>query len=466
MEFGPATWLTARGGSQLRDSAGFSPASQYAAIPGGHPNTVVKLLEDCIAPTALRQAEYYSRGTALNQKTVFDFAVVGGGLVGLATAWSVRTKFPDASILLMEKETDVASHQSGRNSGVLHSGIYYKPGSLKAQLVARGRALLLDFCDRNGIKYEICGKVILATNEDEIPPLESLATRGKENGLEIKILNEEEIKDVEPQAAGIKAVWVPETGIVDFIGVAKKLAASLDEQGVQIRLETKLVDLDDQGSDLRLVTDHGEVRTRFAVNCAGLFSDQLARKAGTNPQLRIIPFRGEYFMLKPEAKHLVKALIYPVADPRLPFLGVHLTRTTQGEVLVGPNAVLAFKREGYHAWDFKFRDALDWMTYPGFWKFIAANVRPGVGEILKAWSKPTFARAIQKLTPGITIGDLLSTRAGVRAQAVDTNGKLVDDFRFARSERWLHVLNAPSPAATACFAIGERIAEQIADAVN
>jgi len=402
----------------------------------------------------------------LNKGTVFDFAVVGGGLVGLATAWSVRTKFPDASILLMEKEPEVATHQSGRNSGVLHSGIYYKRGSLKSQLVARGRASLLDFCNQNGIKYELCGKVILATSEDEIPQLESLAARGKENGLAIQILNEDEIKDIEPHAAGIKAVWVPQTGIVDFTGVAKKLAARLSEQGVQIRLGTKVIDLNDQGPDLKLVTNRGEIRARFAVNCAGLFSDRLARKAGTNSQLRIIPFRGEYFMLKPEARHLVKGLIYPVADPRLPFLGVHLTRTTQGEVLVGPNAVLAFKREGYHLWDFKFQDVLDWMTYPGFWRFIAANARAGLGEMLKAWSKPAFARAIQRLIPGITIVDLLSTRAGVRAQAVDTNGKLVDDFRFARSEKWLHVLNAPSPAATACLAIGDRIAEQIADAVN
>lgn len=397
----------------------------------------------------------------MTKQTIFDFAIVGGGLVGLATAWALKSKYPDASLVVLEKEAEVASHQSGRNSGVLHSGIYYKPGSLKAQLVARGRGLMLDFCKEYGIKYEICGKIILAIREDEFSQLQNLASRGKENGLEIKILDPDGIHEVEPHATGPRAIWVPEAGIVDFIGVAHKMAQRLSELGVQMRLGTNVVEVEDKGRDLGLMTNHGKLLTRYAVNCAGLFSDRLARKTGTDPGLHIIPFRGEYFGLRPEARHLVKGLIYPLADPKLPFLGVHLTRTTRGEVLVGPNAVLAFKREGYLAGDIRLGDVFDWLSYRGFWKLILANLASGLGEILKAWSLSAFTRATQRLVPGIRAVDLKPARAGVRAQAVDANGKLVDDFRFTQSEKWFHVLNAPSPAATACFAIGERITEQI-----
>jgi L-2-hydroxyglutarate oxidase len=402
----------------------------------------------------------------LTKQNIFDFAIVGGGLVGLATAWALKSKYPDANLVILEKETEVARHQSGRNSGVLHSGIYYKPGSLKAQLVARGRGLMLDFCKEHRIAHELCGKIILASYKNEFPQLEDLASRGKEKDLEIKILDADGIHATEPHAAGLKAIWVPQTGIVDFIGVAQTMAQRLSELGVQIQLDTKVVELEDKGQDLRLVTNHGELLTRRAVNCAGLFSDRLAKKAGTDPGLQIIPFRGQYFGLRAEARHLVKGLIYPLANPKLPFLGVHLTRTAKGEVLVGPNAVLAFKREGYHPGDIKLGDVFDWLSYRGFWKLILANLGPGLGEILKAWSLSAFTRATQKLVPEIRAVDLQPARAGVRAQAVDANGKLVDDFRFAQSEKWFHVLNAPSPAATACFAIGERIAEQIDFTLN
>jgi len=306
----------------------------------------------------------------------------------------------------------------------------------------------------------------LATQADEIPQLETLAKRGIENGLEVETLNAEQLRRIEPHALGLKALWIPQTGIVDFIGVARKLAEQLSELGVQFRLGTEVISAEGKGEDLKLVTNRGEVLTHFAINCAGLFSDRLARKAGIDPGLRIIPFRGEYFAVRQEARHLVRGLIYPLANPRLPFLGVHLTRTTQGEVLVGPNAVLAFKREGYHPWDLKLHDVFDWMSYPGFWKLILANVGAGLGEILKAWSVSAFTRAMQKLVPEIRAGDLQPARAGVRAQAVDANGKLVDDFRFAQSDKWLHVLNAPSPAATACFAIGRTIVEQIYQIVD
>lgn len=392
---------------------------------------------------------------------VYDFAIVGGGLVGLATAWALSTKYPDASIVMLEKENDVAMHQSGRNSGVLHSGIYYKHGSLKAQLVARGRALMLDFCNQNAIRYKLCGKLVIATSQDETSQLETLVKRGEENGLEVKSLDEKEIKEIEPHAQGIRGIWIPQAGIVDFVRVARILAARLSEMGVQLRLGTALVSCSDLGPDMKLMTNKGDVLTRRAVNCAGLFSDRLARKAGTDPGLRIIPFRGEYFKLREDAKHLVLGLIYPLANPKLPFLGVHLTRTTDGEVLAGPNAVLALKREGYHAGDIRIGDVLDSIGYPGFWKLIMANIGTGLGEMLKAWSVSAFTRAARKLVPELSTDDFVPMRAGVRAQAVDANGKLVEDFRFARGEKWLHVLNAPSPAATACFAIGEFIAEQI-----
>ena len=408
----------------------------------------------------------FARRGRLTNQAIFDFAIVGGGLVGLATAWALKSKYPDARLVILEKEAEVARHQSGRNSGVLHSGIYYKPGSLRAQLVARGRGLMLDFCEEHRIAYELCGKIILAIQEEEFPQLEDLASRGKENGLQIEILDADGIHAIEPYAFGLRAIWVPQTGIVDFIEVARMMARRLSDLGVHIQLGTKVIEVEDKRQDLRLVTNHGELLTRRAVNCAGLFSDCLAKKAGTDPGLRIIPFRGQYFGLRAEARHLVKGLIYPLADPKLPFLGVHLTRTTQGEVLVGPNAVLAFKREGYHPGDIKLGDVFDWITYRGFWKLILANLGTGLGEILKAWSLTAFTRAMQRLVPGIRAVDLQPARAGVRAQAVDANGKLVDDFRFAQSEKWFHVLNAPSPAATACFAIGEWIAEQIDFSMN
>lgn len=402
----------------------------------------------------------------LTKQSIFDFAIVGGGLVGLATAWALKSKYPHASLAVLEKETEVCRHQSGRNSGVLHSGIYYKPGSLKAQLVLRGRRQMLDFCKEHNIKYELCGKIILASRENEISQLETLASRGMDNGLEIKILDQRGISEVEPHADGLRAIWVPQTGIVDFVGVARTIAKRLSEQGVQILLDTKVIKVEDQGRDMGLGTNHGELLTRRAINCAGLFSDRLAKMAGIQPGLRIIPFRGEFFKLRPEARSLVKGLIYPLADPKLPFLGVHLTKTTEGEVLVGPNAVLALKREGYHPGEIKLSDVFDCLSYPGFWKLILTNLSQGLGEMLKAWSLSAFTRATQKLVPAIRDIDLLPARAGVRAQAVNNNGKLVDDFRFIQSEKWFHVLNAPSPAATACFAIGERIAEQIDFSLN
>ena len=402
----------------------------------------------------------------MNRKQVFDFAVIGGGLVGLATARALLIRFPGSSLVLLEKENQVAAHQSGRNSGVLHSGIYYQPGSLKAQLVAEGRREMVAFCKENDVTYELCGKVIVATGEDEVPLLDPLYRCGLDNGLEVSLINQDELVEIEPHARALKAIWVPSAGIVDYKCVAQKLAEQLRAHTADLRLGTALVGLENQNGDLRLNTTRGEVRARLAVNCGGLFSDRLARQTGVDPGVRIVPFRGEYYSLKGKARQLVRGMIYPLADPRFPFLGVHLTKMTGGEVLVGPNAVFALRREGYSGRDFSLRDTAESFSYSGFWRLVLPHIGTGLGELLRSGSRRAFARAVQQMVPEIQASDLQPTRAGVRAQAVDKDGKLVDDFRFGRGERWLHVLNAPSPAATASLAIGDYVAKQAAEMVN
>jgi L-2-hydroxyglutarate oxidase len=400
------------------------------------------------------------------EEHVYDFAVIGGGLVGLATARALLVRNPGASLVLLEKEDQVAAHQSGRNSGVLHSGIYYKPGSLKAQLTADGRKAMLAFCRENDIAYELCGKVIVATDEEEVPRLNPLYQRGLENGLEVSLIDQGELVEIEPHARASKAIWVPQAGIIDYKSVALKLAEQLRIHGADLRLGTALLGFEDRERELQLKTTRGEVRAQLAVNCGGLFSDRLARQTGVEPGLRIVPFRGEYFALRGEARRLVRGMIYPLADPRFPFLGVHLTKMTDGEVLVGPNAVFALRREGYFSRDFSLRDTAESLSYSGFWRLVLPNIGTGLGELLRSGSVSAFAKAVQEMVPEIQAGDLVPTRAGVRAQAVDKDGKLVEDFRFARGERWLHVLNAPSPAATASLAIGDYVAKQAAEMVN
>lgn len=402
----------------------------------------------------------------MNREQVFDFAVIGGGLVGLATAQALLNRFPRSSLVLLEKENEVATHQSGRNSGVLHSGIYYQRGSLKAQLVAEGRRAMLAFCKENDVAYELCGKVIVATREEEVAHLHPLYQRGLDNGLEVSLIDRGELVEIEPHARALKAIWVPQAGIVDYKGVAQKLAEGLRAKGAQLQLGTALLNFQKQNGDLSLKTTRGEVRAKLAVNCGGLFSDRLARQTGVDPGLRIVPFRGEYYSLKGKTQQLVKGMIYPLADPRFPFLGVHLTKMTDGEVLVGPNAVFALRREGYFGRDFSLRDTAESLSYSGFWRLVLPNIGTGLGELLRSGSRGAFARAVQQMVPEIQASDLQPTRAGVRAQAVDKNGKLVDDFRFARSEGWLHVLNAPSPAATASLAIGDYVAKQAAEMVG
>lgn len=396
----------------------------------------------------------------MTSEPIFDFVVIGGGLVGLATARALMGRFPSASLALVEKESQVATHQSGRNSGVLHSGIYYKPGSLKAQLTAEGRRAMIAFCEENNIALEFCGKVILATREEELSGLEEIYRNGVNNGIDVRQIDLDELAEIEPHARGIQAVWVPQTGIADYPAVAGAMVEELRSNGAKVKLGTRLLVVEKQNGSVRLVTSGGEIYAKLAVNCAGLFSDRLARQAGLNPGLRIIPFRGEYFRLKSEAKRLVRGLIYPLADPRFPFLGIHLTKMIDDEVLVGPNAVLAHKREGYDSRAVNLRDSWETLSYVGFWRLVLPNLSTGLAEMLRSGSVAAFAHAAQQLVPEIRPQDLLPTRSGVRAQAVDRDGKLVDDFRIMRGECWLHVLNAPSPAATACLAIGEYVAKQ------
>ncbi len=402
----------------------------------------------------------------MTEERVYDFAVIGGGLVGLATARALQAHNPGASLVLLEKEEQVATHQSGRNSGVLHSGIYYQPDGLKALLTAEGRKAMLAFCKENDIAYELCGKVIVATREEEVPRLDPLYRRGLDNGLEVSLINQNELVEIEPHVRALKAIWVPQAGIVDYTSVAHKLAEQLRSRGTDLRLGTALLGFEDRNGELCLKTTRGKVLAKLAVNCAGLFSDRLARQTGVDPGLRIVPFRGEYFALKGEARRLVRGMIYPLADPRFPFLGVHLTKMTDGEVLVGPNAVFALRREGYLSRDFSLRDTAETLTYSGFWRLVLPNIGTGLGELLRSSSVRAFARAVQKMVPEIQVSDLVPTRAGVRAQAVDKDGKLVEDFRFARGEHWLHVLNAPSPAATASLAIGDYVSKQAAEMVT
>jgi L-2-hydroxyglutarate oxidase len=351
-------------------------------------------------------------------------------------------------------------HQSGRNSGVLHSGVYYPAESLKAQLTREGYRRLLDYCLEHRLPVELCGKAILAANEEDIPRLEALQQRGHQNGLKAQLIDQKELAAHEPHTRAAAALWVPETGIVDFKAVARRYAKDVKGRGGELILDARVSDFSKRHGHLDVVSTRGEFSAGFVVNCGGLFSDRIARLAGLDPNLRIVPFRGEYFELKPDARRLVRGLIYPLADPKFPFLGVHLTRTIGGEVLAGPNAVLSYRREGYSTPAFSFRDSLDTLTFPGFWRLAVRNLGAGLNEMLRSWSAAAFVRELQKLVPEIRAEHLTPARAGIRAQAVDQAGRLVDDFVFARGERSLHVLNAPSPAATASLAIGEYIATE------
>lgn len=394
--------------------------------------------------------------------SLFDAAIVGGGIVGLAAGMSLARRFPDRKFLLLEKEPDLARHQSGHNSGVIHSGIYYHPGSLKATLCREGRRALLSFCERQGIPYRLCGKVIVATDAGELPRLKALYQRGLENGLQnISLIGPERLRDIEPHAAGIKAIHVPEAGLVDFAQVAHAYAEISKKNGAEIRTSAKLFNGFFRNSLWILQTTAGDFQAKILINCGGLHSDRIAASFGAPVRTSILPFRGEYYEIVPERSHLVRALVYPLPHPLFPFLGVHLTRTLSGKVKAGPNAVLALKREGYRRKDIDLRDMAAMLGYPGFWRMTLRYGRIGVGEWLKSFRKETFVRAVQRLIPDLTSADLTPGPSGVRAQVVNLDGSLEDDFKIVGDRQALHVLNVPSPAATASLRIGEFLAEKV-----
>ena len=387
--------------------------------------------------------------------------IIGGGIVGLATAKALVEGERPARPVVLEKEATLARHQTGHNSGVIHSGIYYKPGSLKARFTVEGAREMVAFAQANGIAHQVCGKVVVATLPEELPRLEELQRRGVANGTPgLEMIGPQRLREIEPHAAGIKALAVSSTGIIDYVGVAERYAAIVRERGGEIRAGAKVTGLRREGSEWLVETPTGVERTPYVINCAGLHSDVMARLTGSAPPLRIIPFRGEYYELAHQREHLVKALIYPVPDPAFPFLGVHFTRMVKGGVEAGPNAVLSFKREGYRKTDFDAREAWDTLSYPGFWRLAAKYWRMGAGEFHRSFSKPAFVRALQRLLPELRLDDLHPAEAGVRAQAIDPNGALVDDFSIQVLGGVVHVLNAPSPAATASLPIGRAIAEE------
>lgn len=390
-----------------------------------------------------------------------DLAIVGAGIIGLATAHRYIAKHPGQSVLILERESGFAHHQTGRNSGVLHSGIYYAPGSMKAELAVAGRSAMVDFCQERGIDHEVCGKVIVATRDDEIERLRVLSGRAELNGLSAELIDAGRLTEIEPHCNGIEALYVPSTGIVSYSKVCEALRIEIEESGGSVRFDTSVLNVEESEVGARISTSGGEVFARFLVNCAGLRCDQVAGMVNAAEGNRIVPFRGEYYELVPERSHLVKGLIYPVPDPSFPFLGVHLTRMIDGSIHAGPNAVLAFSREGYRWRDVQPSQILEHVTNRGLWKLARKYWRTGAGEVWRSLNKAAFVRALQRLVPEIESKDLEASPAGVRAQAMDANGELLDDFAITRSGNSLHVINAPSPAATASLEIGGRIVEMI-----
>jgi L-2-hydroxyglutarate oxidase len=391
----------------------------------------------------------------------YDIIVVGAGIVGLATAYQIIQNDSNLRICIIEKEKTICQHQTGNNSGVIHSGIYYKPNSLKALNCRHGYKLLIDFCNENNIPYKICGKVIVATNETELPRLNTLYERGINNGLEgLKILSSKEISEIEPFAKGVKGIYVPQTGVIDFKVVCQKLSEILESKKVEFKFSETLRKIT-VANIIKIQTDKDNYQCKKLVTCCGLFSDRVARM--TNPEIdfRIIPFRGEYYKLLPEKSNFVKTLIYPVPDPEFPFLGVHFTRRISNEVEAGPNAVFAFKREGYKKTDINLYDLKESLFYPGFLKMAIKYWKVGIAEYYRSFSKRAFVNALKKLIPEISTVDLVKGGSGVRAQACDIKGKLIDDFLIVENNNVVHICNAPSPAATASLAIGETIAKTV-----
>ncbi len=403
------------------------------------------------------------------ENQVYDIAVIGGGIVGLASAYKIQQAHPQLRIVLLEKEARLAMHQTGRNSGVIHSGIYYTPGSYKAKNCVEGRRQLVAFAEKYGIDHDVCGKIIVATDEAELPHMERIYNNGQQNGVEdLRKINADEIREIEPYCEGIAGIWVGCAGIIDYVGVAQKLAELITEIQPEsvVKLDCEVQDFKDaDGADTHIIqTSKGDVHTRKMVFCGGLYSDQLARKQGVDMPEKIVGFRGDYYELTEESKYKVRNLIYPVPNPEFPFLGVHFTRMTDGEIECGPNAVFTFKREGYGKTDFSLRDTLDALGYSGTWKLFRKNWRFGLDEYRRAFSKRRFLKTLQRLIPSLEASDIKPGRSGVRAMLLNLQGDTKDDFRIEYGEDSIHVLNAPSPAATAALAIGDAVREMADEA--
>ena len=390
----------------------------------------------------------------------YDVVVVGGGIIGLATSMKLTQDFPNLKVAVLEKEEEVAQHQTGHNSGVIHAGIYYAPGSQKANFCSTGGKLLRDFCDEYGIAYDMCGKLIVATDDSEVPQLEELFKRGTENGAEdLRMVDQEEIKDIEPYSAGVKAILSPNTGIIDYFEVSQAYGTRMRENGGDLLTNVEVISIENKDNLVYINTTSGMFAAKYVLNCAGLHADTVARMMGVDVGVKIVPFRGEYFSIIPEKEHMVKGLIYPVPNPNMPFLGVHFTRRINGSVEAGPNAVLAFAREGYKKTDVNLKDTFETLSYPGFWKMSAKYWKVGMHEQYRSLVKGVFVKSLQKLMPEITGDDLGVPGAGVRAQVIDANGGLLQDFAIEASANAIHVLSAPSPGATSSITISEYIVD-------
>lgn len=392
----------------------------------------------------------------------YDVIIIGAGIVGLASALKILEKSPGLKLLLLEKENGVSKHQTGNNSGVMHSGIYYKPGSLKATNCARGYDMLLDFCDKNDIKFDVCGKVIVATSKKEIQALDNIHERGNQNGIKgLKRLSREELVEIEPHVNGVEGVFVPKTGIIDYVEVSKKYLEKIQSFGGEIKFNQKVIGINIKTDSCEIITDGITYSSGFIVTCAGLQSDRIAKMTHPNLPIRIVPFRGEYYTIKKEKRYLVKNLIYPVPDSAFPFLGVHFTRMIDGKREAGPNAVFSFKREGYKKTSFSLRDSFESLTWPGMLKVMSKNMTMGIGEYYRSFYKPAFVKALQRLVPEIKSEDLEPGGSGVRAQACSKEGGLLDDFYIVEDKKVIHVCNAPSPAATSSLSIGDYISQKV-----
>lgn len=392
----------------------------------------------------------------------YDFLVIGGGIVGVSTAWQLQQRYPQHRILLVDKEPTFAQHQTGHNSGVIHAGVYYAPGSLKSQFCRDGSKATIDFCRQQAIPFEQCGKLLVATSQAELVEMQALYVRCQQNRIEAELLDQDQLHEREPNIIGFGAIWVKATGIVDFQQVTAKMAEQFVALGGEVRMSTEVTALVEDADRVVAQTTTGEVTAGYLISCAGLLADRLVQMLGIDVDFQIIPFRGEYYQLPAKYNQLVKHLIYPIPDPELPFLGVHLTRMIDGSVTVGPNAVLGFKREGYGKVNFALRDTLEMLRFPGFWKVLQANLRSGLKEMKDSLYKPGYLRRVRKYCPQLQAEDLQPYPAGIRAQAVRRDGSLVHDFLFTKSPRSLHVCNAPSPAATSALPIGNYICEQAA----